>query len=122
MEAAKPRFLPCGLADAIDVSDVNVKVESLKSVWDSVVTGFSSWFVRKRAPIFQNQVVGGALDRLQLDTRFTTKCWEVTHKIQKKNTAEANSGLEVTSVLKTLHQWHSSFERETESVLWTRKE
>ena len=74
MEAAKPRFLPCGLADAIDVSDVNVKVESLKSVWDSVVTGFSSWFVRKRAPIFQNQVVGGALDHLQLDTRFTTKC------------------------------------------------
>ena len=36
------------------------------------------------------------------------------HKIQKKNIAEVNSGLEVTSVLKNLHQWHLSFERETE--------
>ena len=36
------------------------------------------------------------------------------NKIQKKNTAEADSDLEVTSVLKTLHQWHLSFERETE--------
>ena len=63
--------------------------------------GFHSWFVRKRAPIFQNQVVGEALDRLQLDTRFTTNRLEVIHKIEKKYVAEANSGLEVTSVLKT---------------------
>ena len=76
--------------------------------------GFHSWFVRKRAPIFQNQVVGEALDRLQLDTRFTTNRLEVMHKIQKKNAAEANSCSKVTSVLKTLHQWHLSFERETE--------
>ena len=79
--------------------------------------GFHSWFVRKRAPIFQHQVVGEALDRLQLDTRFTTSHLEVTHKIQKKNTAETNSGLEVT-VLKTLHQWHLSFERETERAFY----
>ena len=97
-------FLQFGLADAIDVSDFNVKPESLKSVWDSIVPGFHSRFVRKRTPIFQNQVVGEALDRLQLDTRFTTNRLEVMHKIQKKNAAKANSGLEVTSVLKTLHQ------------------
>ena len=80
--------------------------------------GFHSWFVRKRAPIFQNQVVGEAMDCLQLDTRFTTNRLEVMHKIQKRNTAEANSGLEVTSVLKTLHQWHLSFERETEKAFY----
>ena len=83
-------------------------------MWDSIVPGFHSWFVRKRAPIFQNQVVGEALDRLQLDTRFTTNRLEGMDKIQKKNAAEANSGSKVTSVLKTLHQWHLSFERETE--------
>ena len=44
--------------------------------------GFRSWFVRKRISIFQNQVVGEALDRLKLDTRFTNNCLEVTHKIQ----------------------------------------
>ena len=42
------------------------------------------------------------------------------HKIQKKNTAETNSGLEVTSVLKTLHQWHLSFERETKRAFYGR--
>ena len=83
-----------------DVSDFSVKLESLKSVWDSILSGF----VRKRAPIFQNQFVGEALDRLQLDTRFNTNRLEVMHKIQKKHTAETNSGLEVTSVLTTLHE------------------
>ena len=98
--------------------DFSVKLESLKSVWDSIVPGFHSWFVRKRAPIFQNQVVGEPLDRLQLDTRFTTNRLEVLHKIQKKDTTEANLGLEVTSVLKTLHQWYLSFERETEKAFY----
>ena len=88
----------------LDVSDFSVKLESLKSVWDSIVSGFHSWFVRKRAPIFQNQFAGEALDRLQLDTLFTTNRLEVMHKIQKNHTAETNSGLEVTSVLKTLHE------------------
>ena len=36
------------------------------------------------------------------------------HKIQKKNIAEANSVLVVTSVLKTSNQWHLLLERETE--------
>ena len=40
------------------------------------------------------------------------------HKIQKKNTSEANPGLEVTSVLKTIYQWHLSFERETERAFY----
>ena len=100
----KNGFLQFSLANAIDVSDFNVKLESLKSVWDSIVPGFHSWFVRKRAPIFQNQVVSEALDCLQLNARFTSNRLEVMHKIQKKNNAEANSGFEVTSVLKTLHQ------------------
>ena len=43
------------------------------------MSGFHSWFVRKRALIFQNQVVGEALDRLQLDTQFTTNRLEVMH-------------------------------------------
>ena len=45
----------------------------------SIVHGFHSWFVRKRASIFQNQV---------------------------------------TSVLKTIYQWHLSFERETERAFY----
>ena len=100
----KNGFFQFSLGNAIDVSDFNVKLESLKSVWDSIVPGFHSWFVRKRAPIFQNQVVSEALDCLQLDARFTSNRSEVMHKIQNKNNAEANSGFEVTSVLKTLHQ------------------
>ena len=114
----KNGFLQFGLTDPIDVFDFNVKLESLKSLWDSLVPGFHSWFVRKRAPIFQNQNVGEALDRLQLDTRFTNNHLEVMHKIQKKNATEANSVLEVTSVLKTLHKWHLLFRRETEKAFY----
>ena len=54
------------------------------------------------------------MDRLQLDTQFTTNHYAIMHKIQKKNIAEANSVLVVTSVLKTSNQGHLSFERETE--------
>ena len=42
MEAQKNGFLQFGLADAIEASDFNVKLESLKSVWDSIVPGFHS--------------------------------------------------------------------------------
>ena len=86
--------------------------------------GFHSRFVRKRAPKFQNRSVVEALDRLQLDTRFTTNRLEVTHRIQRKNTAEANSGLEVTSVLKyTSGVYHLktntlSFQREAERAFY----
>ena len=100
------------------MSDFNLKLENLKSVWDSIVPEFHSWFVRKIISIFQNQVVVEALDRLKLDTRFTTNRLEVIHKIQKENTSEANSGLEVTSLLKTLHQWHLSFERKAERAFY----
>ena len=51
---------------------------------------FHSCFVSKRVPIFQNEDVGEAFDGLQLDTRFTTNCLEVMHKIQTNNTAETN--------------------------------
>ena len=53
-EQKKNRFSQVGLADVIDVSDFNVKLESLKPVWDSIALRFHSWFVRKRTPIYQN--------------------------------------------------------------------
>ena len=53
MEAKKNGFLKFGLVDAIDVSDFNVKLESLKSVWDSIVPRFHSWFVKKEHPYFK---------------------------------------------------------------------
>ena len=69
-----------------------------------------SWFIGKITPIFQNQVVGKALDCLQLDTIFTTNCLAVMHKFKRKNNT-GKFGLEVISVLKTLHQWHSEGNR-----------
>ena len=51
-ETQKKEFLQFGLADAVDASDFNVKLESVKSVWDNIVQGFHLRFVRKRAPIF----------------------------------------------------------------------
>ena len=53
MEAKKNGFLKFGLVDAIDVSDFNVKLEILKSVWDSIVPRFHSWFVKKEHPYFK---------------------------------------------------------------------
>ena len=49
----KNGLLQFGLADVIDVSDFNVKLESLKSVWDSIVPTFRSWFVKKKHPYFK---------------------------------------------------------------------
>ena len=53
--------------------------------------GFHSWFLRKIALIFQNQVVGKALDCLRLDIRFTANSLAVMHKIQEKKTAQVYS-------------------------------
>ena len=55
MEAKKWVFI-FWLADAIDVSDFNVKLENLFCV-RCIVPGFHSWFVRKKAPIFKLRIV-----------------------------------------------------------------
>ena len=79
-----------GVANATDASDFNVIVESSNYVRQNIMSRFHLLFVRKRRPIYQNQVVGESFDRLHLVTQFTTNHLEVMRKIQKKSTVKVN--------------------------------
>ena len=41
------------------------------------------WFVKKRALLFKDQIVGEALDRLKICEKFTTNRLENLHKFLK---------------------------------------
>ena len=111
-------ILQFGLADAIDQTDFDVKLESLKPVWDELVLGFHQWFVNHRANSFKTQVIGKALDWLKLCKRFTNNRLEVMHRIQNKNVSDENLAAEATQILNSLHRWIVSFDKEAERALY----
>ena len=76
-------YLEAGLADSVDELEFRCRLESLKDVWNEKLDGFHSWFEKKRAPVFIDQVIGSAMDRLQISERFTTNRLEIFHKVQK---------------------------------------
>ena len=71
--------------------------------------GFHSWFVRKKATIFKLWIVSCWIQDLQLISN--------TQNSKEKYSRE-KFNLKVTSLLKTLHQWHLAFEKETKRALY----
>ena len=53
-----------GLADSSDEDEFNARLDSLREIWEQKVPGFHAWFLKNRAPLFIEQVVGEAMDRL----------------------------------------------------------
>ena len=112
----RKEYHEAGLADSTDEEEFNVRLESLKDVWEEKVPGFHSWFTKKRAPLFIQQVIGEAMDRLQICERFTTNRLEIFHKIQKMFCEEGNCKGDPVAVMLSLQKWMMSFEIEAEKA------
>ena len=98
-------YMEQGLADSSDEDDFQARLESLHDVWEEKVKGFWDWFVKKRASLFKEQVVGAALDRLELNERFTTNRLENLHKVQKGYCNEGKCKGDVVAVMLQLQRW-----------------
>ena len=61
-----------GLADAVDEEDLDVKLMSLKNVWDELLPNVHSWFVKNRSEKFKANLVLSARSHLNIKGRFYT--------------------------------------------------
>lgn len=58
-----------GLADAGDEVDFDAKLDSLRSVWETLAPGFHAWFSKIRSEQFKTCLVQSARKELGLDGR-----------------------------------------------------
>lgn len=110
-------LLQNGLADAEDPNDFDVKLESLKPLWEELVPGFHHWFRSNRSKLFKECLFLSARDDLKIEGRFYTSGLELKHKLQKKRMAEESVPKEVSAVTMQLHRWVEDFYREEERAI-----
>ncbi len=107
-----------GLADALDPDDFDVKLASLKVVWDGLLPNFHAWFVARRSKVFKTNLVISARTELNIKGRFYTNGLESGHRLQKKFLSdEGNSTSDVIKVNKFLGQWVEEFYSEAVRAL-----
>ena len=63
-------LLQSGLADALDEDDFDVKLESLKTVWEQRAPGFHEWFRKNRSEKFKTSLVLSSRQSLGIEGRF----------------------------------------------------
>eukprot|EP00794_Sanderia_malayensis_P004341 gene4341-4918_t len=97
-------LLENGLADADDEEDFEVKMESLKPIWEDSAPGFSTWFEKRRSSIFKECLIQSARRELGINGRFTSNGLELKHKLQKKHLSD-EVPKEVASVSESLKEW-----------------
>ena len=102
-------LLQSGLADAEDEEDFDVKLESLRSVWEHKAPGFHEWFIKNRSHQFKESLVMSSRKRLGIEGRFYTNGLELKHKLQKKRLREADIAKEVLAVTEQLQKWSEEF-------------
>lgn len=102
-------LLQSGLADAEDEDDFDVKLDSLKSVWEKAAPGFHEWFRKNRAQQFKESLIMSARKRLGIEGRFYTNGLELKHKLQKKRLREGEIPNEVACVSEELQTWSEEF-------------
>jgi len=104
-------LLQSGLADAEDEQDFDVKLDSLKSVWDKAVPGFHEWFRKNRAQQFKESLIMSARKCLGIEGRFYTNGLELKHKLQKKRLREGEIPNKAACVSEELQTWSEEFYR-----------
>jgi len=102
-------LLQSGLADAEDEHDFDVKLDSLKSVWDKAAPGFQEWFPKNRAQQFKESLIMSARKRLDIEGRFYTNGLELKHKLQKKRLREGKIPNKVACVSEELQTSSEEF-------------
>ena len=92
-----------GLADSIEKGDFEVRLELLRSIWETLCPGFYEWFSRKRKHLFQSSVIESARKQTNVQGLFYNNNIESQH-FREKNEQCFKKGnvLEVISTLKSL--------------------
>lgn len=103
-----------GLADSVDAQELSEKVGNLRTIWESLVPGFHSWFMSKRVSIFEECLAFEARQKLNGQSRFYTNALENKHKMQKKALFDAGISKEVVTVSRELYNWGEEYQRESE--------
>eukprot|EP00112_Aurelia_sp_Birch-Aquarium-sp1_P021630 Seg5874.1 transcript_id=Seg5874.1/GoldUCD/mRNA.D3Y31 product="hypothetical protein" protein_id=Seg5874.1/GoldUCD/D3Y31 len=107
-----------GLADALDPDDFDVKLASLKVIWDGLLPNFHAWFIARRSKVFKTNLVISARTKLNIKGRFYTNGLESGHRLQKKFLAdEGHISSDVIEVNKFLSQWVEEFYSEAVRAL-----
>ena len=109
-------FFASGLVDSTDEAEFRARLMSLEEEWERKVPGFYTWFNKKRSATFIEQVIGEALDRLELCEKFTTNRLESFHRIQKLICNEEQCKGDSVAVLTQLQKWVEFFEKEMEKA------
>ena len=78
-------LLENGLADADDEEDFEVKLESLKPIWEDSAPGFSTWFEKRRSSIFKECLIQSARRELGINGRFTRVRPKLREEEKKEN-------------------------------------
>ena len=94
-----------GLADAEDAHDLSVKLETIRDIWEDLVPGYHSWFIKKRVPTFEQCLVMSARESLKISGRFYSNGLELKHHLLKKKLSDLNSDTDIKSVTETLTKW-----------------
>lgn len=106
-----------GLADAEDTDDFDAKVTSIESVWENLVPGFHSWFLKHRSLKFKQNLVLDARSCLNISGRFYSNGLESAHRLQKKFLADELTSSNITSVNESLSEWVAEFYKEAVRAL-----
>ena len=77
-----------GLADADDEADFDIKFESLKVIWDSLIPFL---FSKNRESIFKNNLIQTSHTRLNISGRYYSNGLESHHRLIKKELSECGS-------------------------------
>ena len=94
-----------GLADALDPEDLTVKLESLKDVWEDLVSGFYEWFHKRRFTMFTTCLVQSARESLGISGRFYSNSLELKHRLLKKKLSDLSIPSDVTATSQALTRW-----------------
>ena len=73
-----------GLADATDSSDLMERLYKLKDRWEALCPGFYKWFVQKRKPLFEANVIESARMNTNVQGLFYNNGIESQHFQEKK--------------------------------------
>ena len=67
-------------ADADDEDDFDVKLESLKNVWEKAAPAFHEWLRKTRSQQFKDSLIMSARPSLGIEGHFSTNGFGLKHK------------------------------------------
>ena len=103
-----------GLAEADDEADFDIKFESLKVIWDSLIPFL---FSKNRESIFKNNLIQTSHTRLNISGRYYSNGLESHHRLIKKELSESGSPRTLEEVNQVLYKRIEKFYVETERAV-----